>query len=363
MNEQKDIPDTKRSPDRHGDGLDGARRAFTTFGIAFFVMALLEYAVSFGLYYLGDRYFPAAAASEWFFWLRGSAVIYLIAMPAAWLIMRRLPRCRLSSPMPDGTPAKPRRLGGFNFFIAVLMALGIMQVGNIVSNILNSAIYAATGHSSASGLDAVMTRLNPAAVFAFVVVIGPIMEELVFRKLIIDRTGRYGLTLSAVLSSVTFGLFHGNLQQFFYAFAVGMFFAFIYIRTENIRTTILLHMTLNLIGGFVPSMLIRLVGGYEGLIEIASNINYNDQQIMASFIEKYAPLMLIYAWSFSVIGVAIVGLCLIFTSRRQFTFQGCPAPECPIPREKRGEVVFLNAGMLLFIAAMTAILALSFFGY
>ncbi len=362
MNENNNAPQNELNDDRTaaGDGLGGARRAFNIFGFAFFAMAVIEYALSYGLVFLGNRFFPEAAATEWFFWLRGSAVIYLFAMPAAWLIMRRLPRRELAEPMPDGSRCKPKKLGGYDFFIAMLMALGIMQLGNLVSVLINAIMLTASGRTSASGLDTVMLNLNPVAIFAFVVVIGPLMEELIFRKLIIDRLSEYGALLSAVMSAMTFGLFHGNLQQYFYAFAVGLFLAFIYIRTRNIRTTVLMHMTLNLVGGFIPSMLLRLIGGTEGLNDIIMRLSGDESDVIGALVDFMGPLMAVYAWSLTLMGLGIVGICLLVSERKKFTFAPCRPAGTPIPRQKRGEVIFLNAGMLLFIAAMAAVLALSF---
>ena len=76
-------------------------------------------------------------------------------------------------------------------------------------------------------------------------VLAPIFEELVFRKLIIDRTRRYGEVMAIVYSALAFGLFHCNIYQFFYAFAMGIIFGYIYVRSGNIIMTIVMHMIVN----------------------------------------------------------------------------------------------------------------------
>ena len=53
--------------------------------------------------------------------------------------------------------------------------------------------------------------------FTFSVVLAPVMEELIFRKVLIDRTIVYGDKAAVVLSGLLFGVFHGNFHQFFYA--------------------------------------------------------------------------------------------------------------------------------------------------
>ena len=54
--------------------------------------------------------------------------------------------------------------------------------------------------------------------FLYMVICAPILEEYIFRKLIVDRTVKYGQGVAVVLSGLMFGLFHGNLNQFAYAF-------------------------------------------------------------------------------------------------------------------------------------------------
>ena len=72
------------------------------------------------------------------------------------------------------------------------------------------------------------------------------VEELIFRKFLIDRTYRYGEWTAILTSGLMFGLSHGNLAQFFFTTLIGGLLAYIYIRTGKIWYTIALHMTLNL---------------------------------------------------------------------------------------------------------------------
>lgn len=58
---------------------------------------------------------------------------------------------------------------------------------------------------------------------ALISIIGPIFEEILFRKILIDKTIKYGARISIIISALLFGLFHGNVNQFFYAFLMGGF--------------------------------------------------------------------------------------------------------------------------------------------
>lgn len=346
------------------DPLRGARRTFLRLGLAFFVMTALQYALSYVLSYLASRCFPEFAETEAYYWLSHCTILYLISMPAAWLILRPAPK---ASAFDKNGGGSRRSLGAYGWFAAVLISLGLMQLGNYAGNLINGMISSLSGHSSYSGLDEMLLSANPAAVFAVVVILGPIAEELVFRKLIIDRISVHGAGVAAVMSALIFALSHGNLQQYFYAFALGLFFSFIYLRTANIKNTVILHMAMNFIGGFVPTMLLRLAGGSEGIAALlekmaASGTDEGMSEYLSMAYGMYGSLMALSAWSMTVTALGAVGLGMLIAYRRKLTTASCPPAECEIPRARRGDIMFANAGMLLFIAAMAAVLAVSFFG-
>ena len=83
-----------------------------------------------------------------------------------------------------------------------------------------------------------------------IVVLGPLVEELIFRKGMLDilRKGNYFPIWAIVISSVTFGVIHGNPAQIPGAFLFGLLLGWIYWRTNSVWTVWLLHALNNLIG-------------------------------------------------------------------------------------------------------------------
>lgn len=81
----------------------------------------------------------------------------------------------------------------------------------------------------------------------YLLVIAPIAEEIMFRGLILKTIAPFGKTLAIVLSSLLFGLMHGNIQQFFGAFVIGIMFAVIDIKCGSIIPSIIAHSFNNLI--------------------------------------------------------------------------------------------------------------------
>lgn len=81
---------------------------------------------------------------------------------------------------------------------------------------------------------------------------GPVIEEIVFRRVIIDDCiARFGKPWLAILiSSVLFGVIHGNPAQMVFAFLVGLVFGWVYIRTGSMLPGLIGHIINNTVGVF-----------------------------------------------------------------------------------------------------------------
>ncbi len=79
------------------------------------------------------------------------------------------------------------------------------------------------------------------------VIAGPIVEELIFRGLIYKRLKGYTDVMKAVyISSAIFGIYHFNLVQGLYGFALGILLCFVYDKYKTIAAPIILHTSANL---------------------------------------------------------------------------------------------------------------------
>ena len=79
--------------------------------------------------------------------------------------------------------------------------------------------------------------------------IAPITEELAFRGLMLSRFRKgVPLWIGIAISSILFGILHGELLWFIYAALLGTIFCVVAARTGSILTTILLHVIFNVAG-------------------------------------------------------------------------------------------------------------------
>lgn len=76
--------------------------------------------------------------------------------------------------------------------------------------------------------------------------IGPILEEIVFRKIIFGWLYRPGyFFVAALASSLIFGVVHGELRHLVVYASMGFVFAYLYKKTNRIIVPIAVHMALN----------------------------------------------------------------------------------------------------------------------
>jgi membrane protease YdiL (CAAX protease family) len=116
-------------------------------------------------------------------------------------------------------------------------------------------------------------------IFAFflMVIAAPILEELIFRGIILDGLlKKYSSTKSILISSLLFGLVHLNPWQFVTGLIIGIFSGWVYYRTRSLSYSIIIHASANLSGfimryfidfdSFMDDTLVEMYGGLSNLI-------------------------------------------------------------------------------------------------
>ena len=79
-------------------------------------------------------------------------------------------------------------------------------------------------------------------------VVGPLIEELIFRGIVYDRLQAFVPKYRASLfTTMIFALYHVNLIQIIYAFCMGSYFIYCYDHYENITASMIAHMSANIV--------------------------------------------------------------------------------------------------------------------
>ncbi|NLL73038.1 MAG: CPBP family intramembrane metalloprotease [Clostridiales bacterium] len=86
-------------------------------------------------------------------------------------------------------------------------------------------------------------------VAAYVIVFAPLFEEFLMRGILYNRL-RYGISfpLANFIQALAFGIYHLDIVQGIYAFAIGLILGYLYEKTRTLLAPIFLHMVINGLG-------------------------------------------------------------------------------------------------------------------
>ena len=324
----------KYAPEKPFAGnLHEAKKHFSRLGLGTLVILGLGAVVQILAMGVVDRVFPQWMENSWGMWLITFAPLYLIAVPVGLLLLRKVP----------AKPLEKHDLKPGRYIVSAIICIFMMYAGNILGTVITALLQLLPGISAGNPVlgFAMDNALLPKVLF--MVILAPVIEEYIFRKQLIDRMHIYGEKVAVITSALMFGLFHGNLPQLFYAFALGLVFGYVYLKTGKLRYSIGLHMLINFIGS--------VVGPF--FLEKLAVLDTMETMDMAA-LEPILPWLLGFgAYVLVLIGLAIAGLVLLCINKRRVSF--APA-ELELPKESRFRTVYLNVGMILLILGCAALI-------
>ena len=254
--------------------------------------------------------------------------MYVFALPVMIAFWRGVKPC----------PPEKRKMRLGEWLLYLIVGLGLMYIGAMIGNNVMSVLSALTGNDYQNGLNAIVDGNMWVTAF-FVVLVAPIGEEFVFRKLLIDRTGKYGCFISALMSGLVFGLMHGNLYQFFYAALLGFVLGYLYYNTGRIVYCIGIHAAINFIGSVVSSWL------SDGIFEALGSAETNEQMLMF-LAERWLQILLLMIFSLIAYAAMACAIILPIVFRKKLRFA---KGEVDIPRGKHIPAIFLNVGIICML--------------
>lgn len=342
-----EMPPGEQPPQEQED-LRVTRKRFSWLGWAFLIGALViqgaQIAVVWGVRELKPELLMNADAML----LASMLPMYLIGMPVLIFLVKRLP----------AVPLQRRSIRPGAFLASVIMCFGLVYLSNIVGNLITFLVGFLKQGMVQNEIFNLTGAVSMWSILLYMVICAPIMEEYVFRKLIVDRTVRYGQAAAVMISGLMFGLFHGNLNQFAYAFTLGMFLAFLYVKTGNLKITIALHMMINFVGGFVSSLLLKMVD-IDTYMNVA--VSGNQKAMIEYVMNNLSGFLLYLLLAVFVIGAIIAGavLWIIALVKKKITF----APGAVvIPRGRKFTTIMLNAGMIFYCIFWAGMILWQLFG-
>jgi len=143
-----------------------------------------------------------------------------------------------------------------------------------------------------------------------VAVLPGIFEEFVHRGMLLRGYQKLGAKRAIIFSGLLFGLMHVNINQFFYAFVIGMIFAIIALATKSIFPSMIIHFMNN--GLNVYQTYASENNWFGQNLGDWINLSFLDSNIALKFIVYVIVLLLIVVLS----GIVILKMFIIEKNRQ-----------------------------------------------
>lgn len=259
---------------------------------------------------------PNLLMTDWANFFLIAVSFYLIGFPLAYCMMKKIP---------VAVSQEKKRLTLWQLVEYGLISYAVMILLNFLTTFLLSFIELFKTESIVNPVQQVILTGSPWLSLLCIVVLSPIIEELLFRKILLDRVRIYGDKVAIIFTAIAFGFYHGNLSQLFYAVGLGIILAYIVLKTNQLKYSIGIHMFVNAMGSLILPM---LIGDGSDLLraQIASVI---------------------------VVILIMFGTILIIKNRKKVELvQG----DLTIPESKLMQLVWLNHGVFAYLLFSIALI-------
>ena len=224
------------------------KSVFSRVGLAAAVLGVVVNLVQMLIITIFNIVNPAFESNGWFRYLLIAVSFYLIGFPICCFILKSIP---------DGPKREEENLtfGGFikffliSYFIMVLLNLFTTGFLWIVGNFKEADVV--------NPLESVLSNSSIWATIIFAGILSPIIEEVLFRGVMLNKLRTYGDKIAIITTALLFGLFHENFSQFFYAVGLGMIFAYVTLKTGTIKYSIGLHIMINMMGSVIGTQVLN----------------------------------------------------------------------------------------------------------
>ena len=316
---------------------------FSKLCLSYFIYFVVIELLAFGVGTVIKNSYPQLLQDYNISMILTSIIQYVIAFPIFVLFIKKLPA---------HAPQK-NTLSGKRIWKYATISMFLMYVGNYISATLMMYMEEGLGTIPDNYVEDMLGNTNIILSIIIVGIIGPIIEELMFRKLLIDRLMPYGEVVAIFFPALVFGLIHGNLYQFFYAFLLGAAFSYIYVRSGKIIYSTLLHIFINLFCGVLPSYIIGMLD-YDKLLEYVTEGTITEEYIEANLL----PLSLLGIYEMVFFVMIFVG---IFKLSRNLKYLRFNKGEVRFPKGEGATIMFFNVGAIALITYCLITIAINTF--
>ena len=285
------------------------KKVFNRIGLAIFVSMILVNIIQVVFFGIIGVVNQELLSAPWINYAGIAISFYLIGFPVFYLMIKNLP---------EEEKRESKTLGVFEVIKICFMSYSIVYIVNFLTNILMMLIAVIKGSEVTNPLVNMLEGSNWIWSLIFAGILSPIIEEMMFRGVMLNKLRRYGDKVAIITTAILFGLFHANFSQFFYAVALGIVFAYVTLKTGTIKYSIILHIVVNIMGGVILPALVGdgsniVVAGCVGVVLLA---------------------------------IVIVGLVLLVKNKKNISLLD---GEIKLEKGTAFKTIWVNVGMILYV--------------
>ena len=285
------------------------KKVFSKIGLATFVSMILVNIIQGIFFAVLGVVNQELLSAQWINYAAIAISFYLIGFPVFYLMIKKLP---------EEEKRESRTLGVFEVIKICIMSYSLVYIVNLLTNLLMMLIAVFKGSEVTNPLLNLLEGSNWIWSLVFAGILSPIIEEMMFRGIMLNKLRGYGDKIAIITTAVLFGLFHANFSQFFYAVALGMIFAYVTLKTGTIKYSIILHIVVNIMGGVI---LPALVGDGSNIVVVG-------------------------CVGVVLLAIVIVGLVLLVKNKKNISLLD---GEIKLEKGTVFKTIWVNVGMILYI--------------
>lgn len=296
------------------------KKVFNRIGLAMLVSMILVNVIQIIFFNIIGKVNQDLLSASWINYIALAISYYLIGFPVFYFMIKGLP---------EGEKREDKKLGVWEIVKFCFISYSLMYIFNFLTNIFIILISIFKGSEVVNPLQNIIEGSSLILTLIFVGILSPIIEEMMFRGIMLNKLRRYGDKVAIVTTALLFGLFHANFSQFFYATVLGLIFAYVTLKTGTIKYSIILHIFVNMMGSFIIPL---IIGDGSNLV-------------------AYGCVL------FLVLLISIVGLVLLIKDRKNISLLD---GEVKLEKGTAFKTIWINLGMVLFtvicLVSMIAVL-------
>ncbi|PAD37722.1 CPBP family intramembrane metalloprotease [Terribacillus sp. 7520-G] len=200
--------------------------------LTYIVMQLSSFVLVPFVPWMQDQGLDLAVVSYWW-----SVVSFLLAVILTFFLLRQDMRA----------PAMRNATNPGMTVVWIIIGFFAAYFGQIIAGLIET--YVLNIKQASENTSSIMDAVREVPAFALIVVVfAPVLEEIIFRKILFGEIyKRTNFFVAVLISALVFGAVHGDFLHLLQYFVMGVIFAALYVKTKRIIVPIITHGLMNLL--------------------------------------------------------------------------------------------------------------------